>query len=230
MSDRPAPRTLHKADHLLLAVQRREDGAEQAFDECLYPLLVEYVRKKSTFLKADAARALGLDSLAAPRPVRLDELACDVANTTLRRVRAKAEKFDPDKGTAMGWILRSCSLAYVDELRAQVGGRGQLTMVPTDPTELFDADSRTSPDPARQAVAADELRRALAELTPEERNVIVEVKVHGRGHAEAADVLYPQLEPSVRVTHLQATLKRAVRRLTDHHDQCATQAAADLAG
>lgn len=210
-------------------MQQQDDGAELAFDECFYPLLVEHVRKKSAFLPADAARTLGLEGLTTPAPTRLDELAADVANTTLRRVRAKADRFDPTCGEAMTWILTACNLAYVDELRAQAGGRGRLTVIPTDPTELVAADTRTSPDPARRAEAADEFRRALGVLTPEERDVVLEVRVRGRLHAEAADLLYPRLDPAARVTHLEATLKRAVRRLTAHHDRCAQQTAADLA-
>src|SRR5881394_3127186 len=107
-----------------------------------------------------------------------EEVTLDVFHDVWRR----ASSYDEAGGTVLGWIMNQARSRAIDRLRFEGrkkrsnGGEVQL------PTEVA-ADPR---DVLEQREQAESLRKALAALTPDERQVIEATFFAGLTHAEAA--------------------------------------------
>lgn len=100
------------------------------------------------------------------------------------QVWLQAQKYDPDRGTPLAWLLTIGRSRALDRLRA--GRVEQLRREPIE-TALQAASSDASPE----RVAMDDerarmVRAAIAELTPEQREVIDLAFYLGLSHSEIA--------------------------------------------
>ena len=107
-----------------------------------------------------------------------EELTIDVFHDVWRR----ASRYDPAKGTVLGWVMNQARSRAIDRLRFDSrnkrshGGDVQwLTQVAADPRDVLE-----------QREQGEALRAALAGLTRDERQVIEATFFGGLTHAEAA--------------------------------------------
>jgi RNA polymerase sigma-70 factor (ECF subfamily) len=133
----------------------------------------------------------------------------------LRRVRTKARardlyqelflrlhRFRADYDSARPfepWLFRIARHVLVDEWR-QIHRRSEVAL---DEAERSSAE----PDAESRAASREAVRRALADLSPEQIHILVEAKVRGREYAEIAAELAKSLDAVKQVA------SRSLRRL-----------------
>jgi RNA polymerase sigma-70 factor (ECF subfamily) len=112
-------------------------------------------------------------------------LAEEIAQETFLKAFQHAATFDPRRGKVVTWLLSVARHSAIDALRLR-------RAVPTDPDvlALLHAGVR-APGPDEAPVQADEaeaLRRALAELPPEQRRALLLATFYGRTGREIAEL------------------------------------------
>lgn len=145
-------------------------------------------------------RLLGIGT----RLMRSRELAEDVLQETYLKVWHKARLYDPERGSAMVWmitILRRCAL---DRLR-QAGRREEVAV---DEPGLDAPELRVSLDPMH-AVERQHLRRCLGELADSKRRAIQLAFYYGLTHEELAERM------DVPVGTVKSWIRRGLRSLKD---------------
>ena len=107
----------------------------------------------------------------------------DLVQTACERALAAADRFE--RGTRLdSWLYRILQNAWIDGVRRRRRGAVGL-----DPREL---DAYPGGDAAAEAEARltlMDVRRAVAELAPEQRAVLILVSVEGVAYREAAEIL-----------------------------------------
>jgi len=159
----PPPRPGSMPELLLrIARERSEAAFRELFDE-FGPRVRSYMRRQGV----DAATA--------------DELAQE----TLLTVWRKAALYSATKGTPASWIFTIARNLRIDRIRREVGWQ-----------ELTDDDADTipsedqAPDETVSAVQRQaRVQAVLAELPPEQREVVVLAFIDGLSHAEIAQRL-----------------------------------------
>ncbi|HEV7371258.1 sigma-70 family RNA polymerase sigma factor [Arenibaculum sp.] len=131
------------------------------------------------------------------------ERADDLVQDTLERALTRLDSYTP--GTNMrAWLFTILRNAHINELR-----RARTT---TAPDETLEALSPPAPAGQEHGLAMRDLQRALAQLTPEMREVLLLIGLEGLSYEEAATVL------CAKVGTVKSRLCRgreALRRLMD---------------
>ncbi|HMD44952.1 MAG TPA: sigma-70 family RNA polymerase sigma factor [Acidimicrobiales bacterium] len=108
----------------------------------------------------------------------------EVAQEAMIRVWRHAPVYDARRGSVTTWVLTITRNLAIDALRMR-------RAVPTDPDDFVALGAlsaeRAPEDAAMAAVAAPGVRRALAELPPEQRRALVLAAVYGRTAAEISE-------------------------------------------
>lgn len=129
------------------------------------------------------------------------EAADDLVQSACERALARLHQFEP--GTRMdSWMYRITQTLWIDELRRR---RTRGDVVPLD--EQSQLQSRASPDRTEASLELDEVVRAMDELAPEQRAVLVLVCAEGLSYKETASVL------GLPVGTVMSRLSRARTRL-----------------
>jgi len=161
---RPRPVGPTGLDDLLAAVARGDQAAfARLYDAC-------------------AGHVYGLVRRVLRDPAQSEEVAQEV----LVEVWRTAPRYDPCRGTALGWILTIAHRRAVDRVRSEQASRRRE-----------DADGRARPADAHDAVAEEvelrlehqQVRRALASLTALQREAVELAYYGGYTHREVADLL-----------------------------------------
>jgi RNA polymerase sigma-70 factor, ECF subfamily len=111
-------------------------------------------------------------------------MAEDVVQDTFLTIWRQPERFDPERGTARGWLLAIVHHRSIDRVR-------RAASAPTTDLTPDLIDDRAA-DPAEAAFAAiryEQISAALALLPKEQREAIELSFLHGRTHAEIADLI-----------------------------------------
>lgn len=127
-----------------------------------------------------AGRVKGFMLRAGVSPQDADEIAQDVMVLIWRR----AETFDPTRAAPSTWIYTIARNRRIDRLRRT----RRPTFDPTDP--LFQPEPER--DGLEQLTAAEretEVRQGIADLSPEQRAVLVAAFYDGLSHSEIAEAL-----------------------------------------
>ena len=133
-----------------------------------------------------------------------EELTVDVFHDVWRH----ASRYDAANGTVLGWIMNQARSRAIDRLRFETrkkrgdGGDGQ-------PPDEVAADPRDALEVREQS---EQLRAALAVLTPDERQAIETTFFAGLTHAEAAARLKQPL--GTIKTRIRSGLNKLRRTLT----------------
>jgi RNA polymerase sigma-70 factor, ECF subfamily len=133
-----------------------------------------------------------------------EELTVDVFHDVWRH----ASRYDAENGTVLGWIMNQARSRAIDRLRFETrkkrrdGGDGQ-------PPDEVAADPRDALEVREQS---EQLRAALAVLTPDERQAIETTFFAGLTHAEAAARLKQPL--GTIKTRIRSGLNKLRRTLT----------------
>jgi hypothetical protein len=112
------------------------DECRRQFDALYYELVWRYLRTSNKTLGARVANYLKADGVVAPEVPEEDvaDLAHEATLIALRRVREKAWKFEPSRGTATGWVIGAAEFAWVEVARTIVTARKAAAIPP--PTTL----------------------------------------------------------------------------------------------
>ncbi|MTV26000.1 sigma-70 family RNA polymerase sigma factor [Nitriliruptoraceae bacterium ZYF776] len=129
-----------------------------------------------------SAQVLGV----ALRVLRDRSLAEEVAQEVLVEVWRKAARFDPDRGSAAGWITTLAHRRAVDRVRSEQAARDRDDRVSRrDEVRAFDAVA----DEVQTRLDHWQVRQALAELTDRQREAIELAYFGGHTYRDVARVL-----------------------------------------
>jgi RNA polymerase sigma-70 factor, ECF subfamily len=128
------------------------------------------------------AQVLGV----ALRVLRDRALAEEVSQEVLVEVWRKADRFDPDRGTASGWITTLAHRRAVDRVRSEQASRDRDDRVSRrDEPRAFDAVA----DEVQVNLDHWQVRQALATLTDRQREAIELAYFGGHTYRDVAKVL-----------------------------------------
>jgi RNA polymerase sigma-70 factor, ECF subfamily len=120
------------------------------------------------------------------RVLRDRALAEEVTQEVLVEVWRKADRFDPDRGTASGWITTLAHRRAVDRVRSEQASRDRDDRVSRrDEARDFDVVA----DEVQVTLDHWQVRRALAELTDRQREAIELAYFSGHTYRDVAKVL-----------------------------------------
>lgn len=200
-----------RATQLLLSVAGGDTTAAREYDALLFDFLRTTALRRGRFLAGDAIKAYGTSAtgpVRIPSGTDLDEVAVVAAEIALARARASALRFDPTKSDGASWALGNLGHAYRDALRELGRTRRLLVEIPADEATLSVHAVPARDDPAMAAEEQDLLSRALAELTDDERYVIVAQAHYGLTYAEIALYRWKDETATKRVDRLLQSAKR----------------------
>ena len=131
---------------------------------------------------ATSRRAFGL----ALRVVRDPAQAEEVTQEAYLEVWRKASRFDPDRGSAVAWVLTIVHRKAVDRVRsAEASGRRDEAY--SHKTQTVDHDSTA--EAATASLEATRVRTALSDLTLKQRQAVELAFLGGYTHTEVARML-----------------------------------------
>jgi RNA polymerase sigma-70 factor (ECF subfamily) len=125
--------------------------------------------------------AMGL----ALRIVRDRSMAEDIVQDAYLTLWRQPDRFDPRRGSVRGWLLTIVHHKSVDRLRRQSRAHRVVELT----AECID-DTADPGDLAVQSVERDQLRAALDRLPAFQRRAIELAFLHGRTHAEIAELMH----------------------------------------
>jgi RNA polymerase sigma-70 factor (ECF subfamily) len=138
--------------------------------------------------RALAALYDGMSSLAyglALRVVGNADLAEDVVQDAFMRIWHRADRYDPARGAARPWVLRVVRNVAIDRIRS---GDARVRAETRSHEDVALAPVPEQPDEtASRSQRSQSLRRALAELPPEQRRAIEIAYFEGLSHSEIAE-------------------------------------------
>ena len=148
---------------LLAAIAERDQGAMEG----LYDITI--------------GRAYGM----ALRITRRSDAAEDVVAEVYWQIWQQADRYDPQRGSALGWLLTICRSRALDHLRRR--DKAELHPAPHELRPELDIDSE-NPQDLLSAVERDSvLHTALTGLSSQQRQLIALAFFRGLSHQEIAD-------------------------------------------
>lgn len=209
-----------RATLLLLAVAAAPDDQRvaAAFDDCMYPVVLAFVRNRHRYFASDAARSTGQAQPWVPRvsEADLDHMVHSTAVLALQRARRSACRFDPEKGDGIAWVLRNAPFAWKEEA-TKAAPDPRRHGIPTDGDELTAVADRSSRrDEADQTATVTDLNDCLNRLPPEEHKVVILCLHYGLSYREAAEAMMGDPERYKRVDKL---LQQARTRMDEMWEQ-----------
>jgi RNA polymerase sigma-70 factor (ECF subfamily) len=180
-------------------LRRWKEGDEAAAEEIiqyLYPVISKIVR---THL-----------------PRRDDEK--DLIQEILMKTFAKLHQFKGDAPLSH-WVSRLALTTCLDRLRAQkIRPEVRHADLTPDEVDAFDAAWLTgsSPDAANAIAARDLVDRILAQLSPEDRSLVLMVDLEGRSLQEISDATgWTVSKIKMRLFRIRPQLRQMIQRLED---------------
>lgn len=119
------------------------------------------------------------------RVVRDPSMSDEVAQEVLTEVWRKAKRFDPDRGSAMTWIMTIAHRRAVDTVRSVQASRDRDDRVGRRSVRPFDETSEQVHDDAERS----RVRAALDSLTDKQREAIELAYFGGHTYREVAEML-----------------------------------------
>ena len=118
------------------------------------------------------------------RGLRDRGLAEDAVQETFVRAWRSADRFDPSRGSVRTWLFVMLRSVLADQRRRRASR--PLEVGASDELVLQDL---ASPDAFDAALLAWQVEEALRRMTPEHREVLVEIRLRGRTQVELAATL-----------------------------------------
>ena len=183
------------------------------FDALFYEPVWRYLFANQAVLNARVARYLKADGLVAPdiQPGEVRDVTHDATLTALRRVREKAGRFDPDRGTPTMWVLGAAEWAWIDVCKAIATARRSDRLQFVAPEDLVDEPDRnpsTEEHVLRHLQDAEALEDAARHVEEYEFAALRLVVSGGYSYAEAAKVIFGDERMTKRVDRLLTSGKR----------------------
>lgn len=200
-----------RATALLEAIREGDEAAASEYYALLFPVLFDQAKRRGRLL---ASRIPGGSTLPPIRTADLEDVAALASEFALERARGNAHRFDRNRGDGASWALGALPAAYLDAARSVTQSRrvhaGAELLVDdlAGEVERQGAPLAVTTDPEAIAIARDELDRALAELTEDERYVVL-AKMHlGLSYAEIALYRFHDASRVKQVDHLLQSARR----------------------
>jgi len=118
--------------------------------------------------------------------VRDPAIAEEVAQEVLTEVWQKADRFDPDRGTVVGWVATLARRRGVDRVRSEQAGRNRDDRVARRNQER---DFDVVADEVEVRLEHWQVRRAMADLSDRQREAIELAYFGGHTYRDVARVL-----------------------------------------
>ena len=120
------------------------------------------------------------------RIVRDHAMSEEVTQEVYLDVWRQSSRFDPDRGSALSWLMTIAHRTAVDKVRASEASRRRDDAHATTHQDIdFDATAET----AQASLEAQRVRRALATLTDAQRAAVELAYLGGYTHTEVARLL-----------------------------------------
>lgn len=134
---------------------------------------------------------------------RNPDTADDLLQSTLERALAKRHLYKP--GTNLqGWMFRICRNIWIDQIRKKKFDAGPMEPEVAERMMIFDGERQMA-----ERALLSEISAAMANLSADQRSVLLLVGVEGHSYAEASELL------QVPVGTVMSRLARARRSLTE---------------
>lgn len=199
-----------------LAIDPEDEDCRRAFDDLYYKAVWTYLKVNRDKLPARVARYLKVDGVVAPDvlPDEVDEVAHEATKIALRRVREKAARFDPARGTPTMWVIGSAEYAYIEVAKSIVTARRSDRLVFVDPVELLDEPDAMSTEEHVLRHLGDEaaLEDASNQVSEKEFAALRLVVTAGYSYEEAATMIFGEASMTRQVDGL---LTRGKRKLAE---------------
>ena len=131
---------------------------------------------------ATAARLFGL----VLRIVRDHAMSEEVTQEVYLDVWRQSARFDPDRGSAMSWLMTIAHRTAVDRVRASEASRRRDN---AHAATSKDVEFDTTAEAAQASLEAQRVRRALTTLTDAQRSAVELAYLGGYTHTEVARLL-----------------------------------------
>lgn len=171
----------------LLSVAPRAQGPPailirmaETLEQCLVRAAVGDERAFATLYDATAPRVFGLVLRILVDRAQAEEVAQEVFLEAWRR----AQRFDPDRGAAISWLLQIAHARAVDRVRASQAQRDRDARIGVRDTEVPIDDVAERVETSLESARA---KRALAELSPPQREAIELAYFSGLTQTEIAE-------------------------------------------
>jgi RNA polymerase sigma-70 factor (ECF subfamily) len=168
-------------------------------------------RDKAAFARLYAQTAPQLFGIAL-RIVRRREIAEEILQEAFVAAWERAADFDPQRGSAMSWLVSIVRHGAIDQLRRQAARPGRISV--TDPEELLARIA--GPDRADRGAEMRGLQRCLDELDDMPRRSVLLAYVYGLTRDELAEQL------AVPVGTIKSWVRRSLERLKRCLERCGT--------
>lgn len=199
-----------------LAADPDDEDCARLFDDLYYKAVWTYLKANHDKLPARVARYLKVEGVVAPDvlPEEVEEVAHEATKIALRRVREKAARFDPARGTPTMWVIGSSEYAYIEVAKAIVKARRSDTLVFVDPNDLLEEPDAMSTDEHvfRHLSDEDALEDAANHVSEKEFAALRLVVTAGYSYEEAATVIFGDASMTRQVDGL---LTRGKRKLAE---------------
>jgi RNA polymerase sigma-70 factor, ECF subfamily len=135
------------------------------------------------------------------------QLAEDLVQETLLRAWRNIESLNPDATVLLPWLFTVARRVAIDAARAR-----KVRPAQSDDADV--AELAVDADPIEGVLTAHTVRRALPRISPEHRQVVIELYYRGRTVAEASRRLgIPEGTVKSRAHHALRALKAAIGTL-----------------
>ncbi len=139
------------------------------------------------------------------------QLAEDLVQETLMRAWRNIETLNADANTLLPWLFTVARRVAIDAARAR-----RVRPAQTDDADV--AELPVDADPIDQLLTVQTVRRALPRISPDHRQVVIELYYRGHTVAEAARILgIPEGTVKSRAHHALRALRVAIGTL--HTDE-----------
>jgi len=175
MSSVALARTSTRGASRILDQEASSEGllvASATGDEAAFAILVDRIRPQALRV----ARGV----------VRDPAIAEEVAQEVLTEVWLKADRFDPDRGTVIGWVATLARRRGVDRVRSEQAGRNRDDRVARRNQER---EVDVVADEVEVRLEHWQVRRALADLSDRQREAIELAYFGGHTYRDVARVL-----------------------------------------
>jgi RNA polymerase sigma-70 factor, ECF subfamily len=120
------------------------------------------------------------------RIVRDHAMSEEVTQEVYLDVWRQCSRFDPERGSAMSWLMTIAHRTAVDRVRASEASRRRDDV---HATRNRDVDFDTTAESAQASLEAQRVRRALSTLTDAQRSAVELAYLGGYTHTEVARLL-----------------------------------------
>jgi RNA polymerase sigma-70 factor, ECF subfamily len=165
---------------------RGRAGQQQQQDDSLDAVLGQVARGDEAAFERLYDRVAGVVFGVVRRVVRDPAQSEEVAQEVLVEVWRTATRFDPSQGKALTWILTMAHRRAVDRVRsAQAAADREERVGKLERTPAFDEVAEVVETKLEQ----EQVRRALAQLTPLQREAVTLAYYGGHTYREVAELL-----------------------------------------